>query len=210
MPTVMVSRIDLMRTLSVSLSLFLLGQNIGLGQAPPQLPPVPVPRMNIIAIEGEGAINHVRKREPRNIVVQVRDGNRNPIANATVTFTLPAQGPSGEFFNGSRILTGTTDEQGRVTARAFRPNSVPGKVEIRVSATRGEETASTIVTQFNMEVAAPRGGAGKWIALLAIAGGAAAGGGYALTRKSNGTAPAAAPAPPISITPGSGTVGPPR
>lgn len=199
-----------MRTLSVSLSLLLLGQTTGFGQAPPQLPPVPVPRMNIIAIEGEGAINHVRKREPRNIVVQVRDGNRNPIPNASVTFNLPAQGPSGEFFNGSRILSGTTDEQGRITARAFRPNSVPGKVEIRVSATRGEETASAIVTQFNMEVTASRGGAGKWIALLVIAGGVAAGGGYALTRKGKEAAPAAAPVPPISINPGAGTVGPPR
>jgi hypothetical protein len=165
--------------------------------------------MNIIALEGEGAINHIRKREPRNIVVQVRDGNRNPISGASVNFTLPVQGPSGEFFNGARTLTMTTDSEGRATARGFRSNSVAGKVEIRVDASRGEETANLVVTQFNMAVAGAKGGSGKWIALIAIVGGAAAGGAFAATRKS-GTATSAPAATPISITPGTGTVGAPR
>ena len=154
-----------MKTLSIGLSLLVLHQATVGGQ---QLPPVPTPRMNIIALEGEGAINHIRKREPRNIVVQVRDGNRNPISGASVNFTLPVQGPSGEFFNGARTLTMTTDSEGRATARGFRSNSVAGKVEIRVDASRGEETANLVVTQFNMAVAGAKGGSGKWIALIAI------------------------------------------
>lgn len=200
-----------MKPLSIGLSFLLLLQALAGGQQPPaapQLPPVPAPRMNIVALEGEGAINHVRKRTPRNIVVQVRDGNRNPIAGASVNFTLPAQGPSGEFFNGARTLTATTDQEGRATARAFRPNSAAGKIEIRVDATHAQETATLIVTQFNMTVTGSRGGSGKWIALLAVLGGGAAGGVYAATRKSESAAPAAAA--PITITPGTGTVGAPR
>lgn len=165
--------------------------------------------MNIIALEGEGAINHVRKRQPRNIIVQVRDGNRNPIEGATVHFTLPVQGPGGEFFNGAKTLSVTSDRDGRATARGFLPNSTVGKVEIRVDANRDQEEASLVVTQFNMVVSGG-GGAGKWIALFTILGGAAAGGAYATTRKAPSSAATAAAPAVITITPGAGSVGGPR
>jgi hypothetical protein len=141
--------------------------------------------------------------------VQVRDGNRRPIAGATVNFTLPMQGPSGEFASGSRTLSVTSDSEGRAMAREFRPNSAEGKIEIRVSATRGAETASLVITQFNMAVSAARGN-GKWLTLAGLIGGAAAGGAYyAATQGKNGSTPAAA-ATPISITPGPGAVGRPQ
>jgi hypothetical protein len=166
--------------------------------------------MNILVLEGEGAVNNVTKREPRDIAVQVRDGNRNPLPGAAVTFTLPAQGPSGEFFNKARILTITADKEGRAIAKGFRPNLLPGKLEIHVNASHEGEVARESVTQFNMIVKSGGGGSGKWVALLAIAGAAAAGGAVAMTRKSGSSS--AAPAAPVSITitPGSGTVGPPR
>jgi hypothetical protein len=172
------------------------------------LPVPPPPRMNIVVVEGEGAVNPVRNRQPRDIIVQVRDGNRNPVAGATVNFTLPVQGPGGEFLNGSRTLTVTSGEDGRATARGFRPNSAPGKVEIRVSASHDQETATVTVTQFNMQVSRGGSNPGKWIALIGIIGGAAAGGAYAATRGS-GSGAAAAPSI-ITITPGTGAVGRPR
>jgi hypothetical protein len=193
-----------MKSVSVGLSSVLFFQLVANGG---QLPPVPAPRMNIIALEGEGAINDVRKRQPRNIVVQVRDGNRSPLAGVTVNFALPLQGPSGEFFDGSKTLTITSDQEGRATARGFRPNSAPGNIGIRVDASHGQESASLVVTQFNMEVTGS-GGSGKWIALIGILGGAAAGGAYAATRGSSSSSPT--PSAPIVITPGTGTVGRPR
>lgn len=191
-----------MKILSVALTLVLIFRSVAAGS---QMPPVPTPRMNIVVLEGEGAINHVRKRQPVDIVVQVRDGNRNPLSGATVNFAVPLQGPGGDF-NGSKTLTLTTDQQGRATARGFRPNSAVGKVEIRVSASSQQETASIVLTQFNMAVTGTKG-SGKWIALAGILGGAAAGGAYyAATRKSvSPTAPPAA----IGISPGAGTVGRP-
>jgi hypothetical protein len=173
---------------------------------------VPQPKMNVLVLEGEGAVNNVNKREPRDLVVQVRDGNRTPLPNAAVTFTLPAQGPSGEFFNKARILTTTADDQGRAVAKGFRPNLLPGKVEVHVNASHQGETARATITQFNMIVQSDKGGSGKWIALLAIAGAAAAGGAVALTRTNPTSSSSGAPAgaPVITISPGGGTVGPPQ
>jgi hypothetical protein len=172
---------------------------------------VPKPKMNIVVLEGEGVIHNIKKRAPQDIVVQVRDGNRRPLPGAAVTFTLPAQGASGEFFDRSRILTVTADDRGRAAAKGIRPNTLPGRFGIRVNASHQDETASATVTQFNMVVQGGAGGSGKWIALVAVAGAAAAGGVMAGTRKGNSAGSAGAAAPvPISITPGAGTVGPPR
>ena len=198
---------SLMRALAPGISLIVFAQSVGTLHA--QV--VPRPQMNILVLEGDGAINNVSKREPRDLVVQVRDGNRNPLPNAAVTFTLPAQGPSGEFFNKARILTTTADDQGRAVAKGMRPNLLPGKLEIHVNASQDGETARATVTQFNMIVQSSKGGSGKWVVLLAIAGAAAAGGAVAVTRK-GGSSNSAAPAPPamITITPGTGTVGVPQ
>ena len=197
-----------MKVLSLGLS-FLLMYDLPAGRAQ-ELPPVPKPQMEIVVLEGEGAVNNVRSRQAHPITVQVRDGNRNPAPGAIVLFTLPAQGASAEFVNGAKTATITADDQGRAVARLLRPNSVPGKMDIRVNASHKGETAAITVTQFNMAVEA-KGGSGKWIALALMAGGAAAGGAVALTRKSQpaATTPAAVAAP-ISITAGSSAVGPPR
>jgi hypothetical protein len=69
--------------------------------------------------------------------------------------------------------------------------------------------ANTVINQSNavLTAAAAGGISGKLIAILAIAGGAVAGGVYAATRSSNGSS---APAPtPTTITPGTPSVGGP-
>ena len=94
-----------------------------------QIPAAGAPRMiNLIVVEGEGAINNVKQRAAREAVVQVEDENHRPIAGAAVTFTLPGQGASGSFLNGARSITVLSDNQGRAVARGLRPNSVQGKV----------------------------------------------------------------------------------
>ena len=170
-------------------------------------------QLSIVVVDGEGAINHVRQRASRDPVVSVEDESQRPIAGATVVFTLPADGASGEF-NGSKTSTLVTDNQGKVIARGLKANQVPGTLQIHVNASYHGLASRTTITQFNMEVpGVKRGGSGKIIAILAIVGGAAAGGTIAATRKSGGGgggAPAAVPAAAIGITPGTSTVGPPR
>jgi hypothetical protein len=171
-------------------------------------------KLNIVIIEGEGAINNIRQRIAREPIVQVEDENRRPVAGAIVTFFLPNQGAGGVFADGSRTLTVTTDAQGRAVARGIQPNNVQGKFEIRVSASHESQTASAVIGQTNMVTAAAAGAAAaggisaKLIAILAIAGAAAVGGtAYAVTRNGDeGPAPRA----PSVLTPGTPAVGPPR
>jgi hypothetical protein len=176
---------------------------------PAQTLPVPVPKMNIVVVEGEAHIWNIRQRKAANIVVVVRDGNRNHLPGVPVTFTLPASGPSAVFPDGERTTSVTTDKEGYAVARGIRSNNIPGPYLIDVEAKHNDQTATARITQFNMNVESSKGGSGKWLAVLGIAGAAAAGGTVAALRKSSSTSPAPAPTP-IGIAPGPGTVGPPR
>src|SRR3984885_12163944 len=69
--------------------------------------------LQIIIVEGEGAINNVKQRVNREPIVQVEDENHKPVAGAAIIFFLPTSGPSGTFANGSQTLTVTTDATGR-------------------------------------------------------------------------------------------------
>jgi hypothetical protein len=55
------------------------------------------PALNLVIVEGEGAINNVKQRVNRDPIVQVEDENHRPIAGAAVIFFLPDRGASGTF-----------------------------------------------------------------------------------------------------------------
>src|SRR5215469_9212833 len=92
--------------------------------APPQNPG---PKLNIVIVEGEGAINNIRQRTAREPIVQVEDENHKPVAGAAVVFALSDQGAGGTFAGGAHTLAEVTDKNGRAIARGFRPNSVQGQ-----------------------------------------------------------------------------------
>ena len=195
-----------MRGLAVGLSYLLILQTL----------PLPVGaqegQLNLVIVEGEGAINNIRQRTAREPIVQVEDENHKPIAGAAVVFLLPDQGASGVFANGARTLTVTTDAQGRAVAHGFHPNGVSGKLQMRVTASYQGKTANATISQTNMAGAAAAGAAGagisaKLIAIIAIAGAAAAGGAIAATRGGGHSTTAAQT---TTITPGTGTVGAPH
>jgi len=171
-------------------------------------------KLHIVVIEGQGALNNIRQRTGSELVVRIDDDRNNPVPGAAVTFTLPAQGAGGTFSNGSNTISVVTDNQGVAAVRGLRPNDVAGTLQIRVNASYEGQATRSAITQFNMLVEPERQKSrrGKILAILAIAGGAAAGGVYAGLHKSGSpqTASVAAPLPTITITPGAGTVGPPR
>jgi hypothetical protein len=174
----------------------------------------PPTRIEIVVVEGEGAINNVGQRSSRIPLIRVQDENDKPVAAAAVVFTLPTDGASGVFGNDEKTLIATTDARGEVTAAGLRVNTVPGRLQIHVNASYRGQTARTNITQFNMAVPGKRvGGGGKTaLIVLAIIGGAAAGG-AAFALNGNGTSNPAtpnAPPTPIGISVGGGTVGPPR
>lgn len=170
-------------------------------------------QIEIVVVEGEGLSFAIRQHPTPEPAVRVEDQDHRPVSNASVVFTLPLSGASGEFPNGSRTLTVLTDQNGVAAARGIRANDVPGKLQIYVSAAyRGLRARAFI----NMVVSAPPGaktsaptssskssGKWKWILLgVAAAGGIGAGAYFYATRNTSGA--------PISVTAGSVVFGNPR
>ena len=171
----------------------------------------PVLKLNIVIVEGEGAVNNIRQRVAREPIVQVEDENHKPIGGVIITFSLANRGAGGVFADGSHSLTVTTDNAGRAVARGIKPNNVNGKFEIRVNASHNGQTARATITQTNQIAPAPVMSA-KTITLLAIAAAVAAGIAVGVTRGGNNPTapPAAVAAPPTIITPGTPSVGGPK
>jgi hypothetical protein len=181
------------------------------------------PGIQIVIVEGEGAINNVKERLNREVIVQVEDQNHKPVAGAAVSFFLPNDGPGGTFANGTNNLTTTTNAQGRATARGIQFNAQAGAMQIRVAASYAGRTASIVVNQSNVLSGASTGGgrassgAGggmsmstKLLIIGAIVGGGVAAGVLLGTRSSTTSTPAAVAPPTITITPGLVTVGGPQ
>jgi hypothetical protein len=173
------------------------------------------PVLNIVVVEGEGAINNIRQRTAREPIVEVQDENHRPVAGAAVVFTLPTQGAGGTFAGGAHSLTVLTDDQGRAVAHGLRPNGVKGQFQIHVNASINGRTGSTNITQTNAVVAGAGGAAaagisGKLIAIIVVAAAAAAAGGalYA-THSGGGSGNSTTTVGPTTISPGTGTVGAP-
>jgi hypothetical protein len=170
----------------------------------------PPPKLAIVVVDGEGAVNDVKGQVTHPPVIQVVDQDQKPITGAAVVFFLPNQGPGGTFFDGTRSLTVTTDAQGRATIRGIRFNSQSGTMQIRVTASFGGQTATATIMQTNV---VGSGGSGlsttaKVLIIVAIAAGAAVGAVLA-TRGGSSSSSSTSSAPPITITAGTATVGAP-
>jgi hypothetical protein len=169
--------------------------------------------LQIVIVEGEGALNNIKQRVNRDPIVQVEDENHKPIAGAAVVFTLPNQGPGGTFENGTNTLTTTTNNQGQAVARGIRFNNQVGSMQMRVTASFGGQTATAVITQTNLLGTSGGGGAGgfgaKWLIVLGVAGAVAAGVIVATHGSGSSTSPAPT-VPTVTITPGTPTVGAPQ
>lgn len=173
--------------------------------------------LNIVVVQGEGAINKVRQASTTDPVLRIEDQDHKPVAGATVTFTLPTEGATGHFGNGGKMLIATTDEKGQATAAGLRVNEYPGKLVIHVDVSYRGLNARTNVVQFDEGPPVPEkaaksggGGHGKLIAVLVIIGAAAGGGGYYATHRNSAssTPGTGVPTPPaaIGLTPGTPTI----
>ncbi len=173
------------------------------------------PRLNIVIVEGEGAINNIRQRTAREPIVRVEDENHRPVAGAAVVFALSNPGASGTFAGGAHSLSVVTDSQGQAVARGFHPNTVQGQYQMHVTASSNGRTGNTTISENNVAAAAATtaaaaGISGKLIAIIVIAAAAAGGGAYAATHSGGGGTTTTVVNGPITITPGTGAVGPPK
>lgn len=172
-------------------------------------------RIELVVVEGEGAVNNIRQRVARDPIVRVEDENHKPVAGAAVVFTLPISGPTGEFANGSKSLTVVTDNDGLAAARGLKTNQVEGKLQIYVTSSYRGLRARTLINQVTAAGpgATTHGGSAKIWVILAVVAAAAAGGTIAATHKgssSGSVSPGPVAPTPIGITPGTGTISPPR
>jgi hypothetical protein len=130
--------------------------------------------LHVVVLEGDGAINNVRSPRAKEPVIRVEDANKQGVAGAVVTFLLPGTGAGAVFGDGGNSLTLTTDDRGEAVARGLHANHIAGTFQIRISASGGGRMASASISQTNVDPGSHT--SSRKIALIAILGGAAAGG----------------------------------
>ena len=157
------------------------------------------PTLRVVVVGGQGAKNLIQQIPPDPLAVRVEENNR-AVPGATVTFTAPMAGPTGQFANGAFTTTPTTDGDGVAVIQGFHPNATAGSYQIQVRAEFRGQTAMTSIRQSNVTSGK---GHGKLIAVLAVAGAAA---GAALIAKSGRSSGSTAP----TITLGDSAVGAPK
>lgn len=164
-----------------------------------------------VQVSGGGAIVPRNAPSPHRFSVTVTDDAGRPAPNVTVTFRLPAEGPSGRFASGLRSESVLSDGQGRAAVYGIVWNDIPGALAISVAAvTDGRRAETAIPVEISATLPAPKavraGGASssrKWLILAATAGAAVAG--LALVPKGSSGAAAIGPPPAIIVPPSIGT-----
>jgi hypothetical protein len=145
--------------------------------------------IEIVTVQGEGVVHNAKRPTPHDLAVKVEDDDHRPVAGASVVFALPVTGSTGTFVNGVTNLTVVTDDAGMAVARGLRPNQIPGKLEIYITASYRGLRAKGLITQLiegTPGAPAPRpevgshhsGGKWKWVVLGVVAAGGAVGGIY--------------------------------
>jgi hypothetical protein len=156
--------------------------------------------------EGDGAIYAKGSRATRGLTVLITDETGRPVEGATVSFSLPAEGPSGVFSSGTRTEIATTHGDGRAAVWGMQWNRTSGPFEIRITAVKGQARAGTVSSQFLSDAAEvkdatpPKTHAGHkllWISVI-IAGAAVAGVAGVVAGK-GAAAPAGSAVTPLQI-----------
>lgn len=122
-----------------------------MGQATTGEPAAPAHHaLNIVILEGEGALNNIRERDAREPIVQVQDENHRPIAGALVLFAAnDTGGGASATFNALNSLSVTTGADGIAHGTGFQTNRVPGRYAVTVSATYGTMLATAMIYEAN-------------------------------------------------------------
>jgi hypothetical protein len=163
----------------------------------------PPKSLQIVILEGEGALNNIKQRTAHEPIVQVQDENHKPVAGAAVIFLLPNSGPGGSFLNGEQSFSTVTDAEGKAIAHGLMPNKNTGHYQIQVRAKYNDLSTEAAIAQENvLERSANPSHTGHPVLKWVIIGAAAAGAGVAIgfaAQSSHST----------TITAGSPTVGAP-
>jgi hypothetical protein len=197
-------------------------------QTPPQTAPLNPPtkpmaqlpiikNLKVLVLSGNGEMNDLERRVMAPLVVQVLDQNDRPVEGAEVIFRFPLNGPSAAFAGGKTSQNVRSNGTGEAAALNWMANGEVGTFEVHVTATYGNEQGENTVKMQNVTriVEGAKGKAKQthwysptWvkIALVGVAAGAVVG----IVLATRGGGKSAASTNPITITPGSPTVGAPH
>ncbi len=140
--------------------------------------------LHVTLIEGEGAVYPAGSRATRGLTVKVTDETGRPVEGATVSFSLPSDGPVGVFASGARTEIATTHADGGAAVWGMQWNRMPGPFGILITAVKGAARGGVTCSQSLAVAAAPdrrqsRAGPAShkwvWITLAVVAGAAGAG-----------------------------------
>jgi hypothetical protein len=134
----------------------------------------PRPRLQIVVIEGEDAVNVIQQKTAVAPVVEVRDANGQPVAGAVVKFAV-TRGQA--TFRGAKTISVVTNAAGRANALGFAPTGA-GSLQMSATATWQAATATTTISQTTVltSAAVTTSGAGAGASGAAGGGGGTAGG----------------------------------
>jgi hypothetical protein len=93
--------------------------------------------LKVTLIEGEDAVYPAGSRATRGVVVKVTDETGRPVEDATVSFSLPSDGPGGVFASGARTEIATTRADGGAAVWGMQWNRTPGPFGILITAVKG-------------------------------------------------------------------------
>jgi len=116
--------------------------------------------LKIVVLEGEDGVNIIRQNTAVKPVVEVRDKNDLPVADALVVFLLPREGAGGTFSNGLKEYSILTDANGRAAVEGLRLDGA-GAFKMEVRASFQGQTATKTISQTNFTTAADAAQAGK-------------------------------------------------
>ena len=108
--------------------------------------------LKIVVIAGEDSVNVIKQKTAVAPVVEIRDRNNQPVANAVVRFTVRG-GRNARLANGVRVVQAASDATGRAAVSALTPTGT-GLVQIDVTATFQGQTIAATITQTNVATAA--------------------------------------------------------
>jgi hypothetical protein len=146
----------------------LAGSPLTTSQAVAQESPQP---LRIVIIEGEDAVNNIRRRAAREPIVEVRDRNNKPVGGIILTFTLPGTGPGGTFLStGAKLATVVTGPNGQAIMPALQVNNVAGSYNIAVSGSFQGQRFSTVIPQSNRSIPFTQSSTAKILLVAAAAG----------------------------------------
>jgi len=160
--------------------------------------------LNILVVEGEGAINNIRQKAAHDIAVKIEDRNHSPVAGVFVLFSVKRDGAGGSFLDGLEFVQVKTDANGVAVAHGFHSNGLPGAFRIGVTATYQGLTAETSIKQTNAAAPAEDSRTGisnKRLVLIGAVSAAALIGVLVGVRSGSSD---------FAIAPGKGTVGAPK